>query len=281
MSRRVQKNILLIIDPQNDFHEGGSLAVPGATQDSRRIAQLIRSKRFDNIAVTLDSHQYVDIGHPMWWTNDEKEQPKDFSIITVEDIKKGRWYARLPENREWTSYYVKQLEVNKRFQHTIWPYHCIVGSHGHGVKESINEALQKWAMTNSQLVTFIWKGTNPKAEMYSAFKADVHVPGADETQLNTKVLDPLYLYDNIVVCGEASSHCIMNTVIDMVDYFDKLDSKRGKSEGHKIRLLYDCTSPVTGYEEHADKWFKQIEKDCKYVSVLTSSTLTMIDDLRS
>ena len=27
---------LLIIDPQVDFHEGGSLAVPGATADSER-----------------------------------------------------------------------------------------------------------------------------------------------------------------------------------------------------------------------------------------------------
>lgn len=32
---------LLIIDPQIDFHEGGSLGVPGATKDSERIAALL------------------------------------------------------------------------------------------------------------------------------------------------------------------------------------------------------------------------------------------------
>jgi len=32
---------LFIIDPQNDFHEGGSLAVEGATADSKRISDLI------------------------------------------------------------------------------------------------------------------------------------------------------------------------------------------------------------------------------------------------
>ena len=33
--------ILLIIDPQVDFHEGGTLAVTGATADSKRIAAMI------------------------------------------------------------------------------------------------------------------------------------------------------------------------------------------------------------------------------------------------
>ena len=30
---------LLIIDPQNDFHGGGSLQVPGADEDAQRIAE--------------------------------------------------------------------------------------------------------------------------------------------------------------------------------------------------------------------------------------------------
>ena len=34
--------ILLIIDPQVDFHEGGSLAISGATADSERITKMIR-----------------------------------------------------------------------------------------------------------------------------------------------------------------------------------------------------------------------------------------------
>lgn len=49
---------LLIVDPQRDFHEGGSLAVPGATEDAGRIAQLITShaESIDELIVTLDSH---------------------------------------------------------------------------------------------------------------------------------------------------------------------------------------------------------------------------------
>ena len=52
------KNILLIIDPQVDFHPGGSLAVQGANEDSARIASLISEniQDIDEIYVTLDSH---------------------------------------------------------------------------------------------------------------------------------------------------------------------------------------------------------------------------------
>ena len=52
------KVVLLLVDPQVDFHPGGSLAVAGADLDSDRIARLILSKKneIDEIVVTMDSH---------------------------------------------------------------------------------------------------------------------------------------------------------------------------------------------------------------------------------
>lgn len=50
---------LLIIDPQLDFHPpNGTLAVPGAEEDSARTARFIREHmdEIDEIYVTLDSH---------------------------------------------------------------------------------------------------------------------------------------------------------------------------------------------------------------------------------
>jgi len=279
MSGKGPKNLLLIIDPQVDFHEGGNLPVKGALADSARIAELIQTKKFHNIVVTLDTHQYVDIGHPMWWINEEKEHPTPFTIITTKDIEDGKWRAARQEDEKWSNSYVSKLEKNKRFQHTIWPYHCIVGTPGHGVTRVLNEALQDWVKANQQLVTYMWKGTNPKAEMYSAFKADVEVPGADETKLNKQVLDRLYRYDNIVVCGEASSHCVMNSVVDMVAYFDTKVGKHGNPP--QISLLSDCCSPVEGYAKQAEEWFKNIQQSCKYLNVVKSSNLSIIENLRS
>jgi nicotinamidase-related amidase len=50
--------VLLVIDPQIDFHPGGSLAVPGANEDSERIASLIveNLSNINEIYVTQDSH---------------------------------------------------------------------------------------------------------------------------------------------------------------------------------------------------------------------------------
>ena len=52
------KVILLIIDPQIDFHPGGSLGIVGANEDSERTAKLILThiNDIDEIYVTLDSH---------------------------------------------------------------------------------------------------------------------------------------------------------------------------------------------------------------------------------
>lgn len=57
------KVILLIIDPQVDFHPGGSLAVAGADEDSQRIADFIDSNidKIDEIYVTLDTHHASDL----------------------------------------------------------------------------------------------------------------------------------------------------------------------------------------------------------------------------
>jgi len=272
MARR--GNLLFIVDPQVDFHEGGSLAVPGAAKDSERIAGLIREMKFETIMVTLDTHQYVDIGHAIWWRNEEKEQPKPFSTITHEDMVKKKWMTARREDQDWSMNYLSKLEKNNRYQHTIWPYHCIIGTKGHGIVPSINEALEEWAKKNKQLVHFMWKGTNPKAEMYSAFKADVEVPGADETKLNKQVLDRIFRYQNIVLCGQAKSHCVMYSLIDMIDYFD---TKKGKKP--ELILLSDCTSPVTGFEKQTETGYDNLTERCKYLRVIKSEDLK-IDDLK-
>ena len=53
-----QKIALMIVDPQVDFHKGGSLAVEGADEDAERIAAFIdqHAHRIDEIYITLDSH---------------------------------------------------------------------------------------------------------------------------------------------------------------------------------------------------------------------------------
>jgi nicotinamidase-related amidase len=65
------KTILLIIDPQIDFHPGGSLGVPGADGDSARIAAFINDNldQIDEIYVSLDSHHRIHIVYGVYWQN--------------------------------------------------------------------------------------------------------------------------------------------------------------------------------------------------------------------
>ena len=54
---------LLIIDPQIDFHEGGSLGVPGATKDSERIAALLlkHANKIDRVVRPLTARTALDV----------------------------------------------------------------------------------------------------------------------------------------------------------------------------------------------------------------------------
>jgi len=59
-----------------------------------------------------------------------------------------------------------------------------------------------------------------------------------EVNLNTKLLDKLLEEDSkVYICGEAKSHCVKDSAMDMLKY---------KNGAHKqqIFLLKDCTSPV-------------------------------------
>jgi len=254
MAQQDASSVLIIIDPQKDFHEGGSLAVAGAKEDAKRIAGLITSKNWSNIVVTLDTHQLLDIGHPLYWVNDKGEHPKPISVISAEDVANGVWKASQPENQDWVVEYTTRLKKNGRYQATVWPPHCIIGSDGFSVEETINDALTEWASKNKKLVTYLFKGMNPHAEMYSCFKADVEVPQAPETKLNTAVLQEMNKFDRIFICGQASSHCVKFSTVDMVDYYSK-----NKVNLNKISLISDCMSPVTGFQKDSDEFLNDMK----------------------
>ena len=64
---------LLLVDIQNDFHPGGSLAIPTAHEDSKRVAQLIRENptKITRVVATMDSHLKLHIAKPGFWVSAE------------------------------------------------------------------------------------------------------------------------------------------------------------------------------------------------------------------
>ena len=261
---------LLVIDPQNDFcRPDGALSVPGADADMDRLAVLVRRlrDRLTDIHVTLDSHRTVDISHPLWFRDSSGASPTPFSSISAEDLRAGRWTTTMPSAWERTLAYLEALEKGGRYPHTIWPEHCLIGSEGHAVVPPLFEALQEWSQRFA-MVDFVTKGSNPWTEHFSAVQAEVPDPDDPSTQVNLRMVSTLEDADVVLLAGEASSHCLANTVRDIVARFGDPSTVR------KLHLLTDATSPVPGFESYADDFLRDMV-------ALGMNTLDTADAIRS
>ena len=247
---------LLIVDPQNDFHPGGSLQISAANDDAKRISALIKGNldRIEHIYVTLDSHQRYHIAHPLFWINARNEQPEVFTTITKKMVEDGTWKARRKEHQKWALSYVTKLAELGNFDLTIWPPHCLVGTSGHNVSPIIEAALSEWELEHAKSVSYTMKGRNSLTEHYSAIKAEVIVPGDEKhTGVNTALLEELKMHKSLLICGQASSHCVNFTVRDIAAHWDK-------AQYEKLTLLKDAMSPVAGFESASKKFLEDMEK---------------------
>jgi nicotinamidase/pyrazinamidase len=242
---------LLIIDPQNDFVDpNGALYVTRAEEDAQRLAHLINHSTVDAISVSLDSHHKIDISHPLWYFNADGKNPAPFTQINSEDLKNGTWkcadYAY-----ERTLEYVQSLENNQRYPHVIWPEHCLIGSQGYAIYPLIFEALQQWTATQRASIEFIRKGENIWTEHFSAIEAEVPDENDPHTQVNQELINRLAQADQVWVTGWARSHCVGNTVRDLVRY-------GGSELAKKLVLVNDTMSDVTGFEQFGKDFVKEV-----------------------
>ncbi|HTT13525.1 MAG TPA: cysteine hydrolase [Burkholderiaceae bacterium] len=242
---------LLVIDPQNDFCDGPSVAgapdpalpVAGGHQDMLRLSRFIEraSASLRAVHVTLDSHHPLHIAHPLWWIDRTGHPPAPFTVIRAEDVQTGKWRSRNPAWQGRSRAYVEALEAGGRYTLVVWPEHCLIGHWGHNVHPAVAHQLARWARDRLQTVDYIFKGSNPFTEHYSAVQAEVPDPSDPGTLLNARLLEALSAADSIIVAGEALSHCVANTVRDLA-------CNLGAVRTAKLTLLADCTSSVGGFE---------------------------------
>lgn len=188
-------------------HPGGSLEVPGANEDSDRIAKLImgsldertNTSTINSIFVTLDTHHKLHIAHSRSWRNGrvglvvkqdaegkpvtdaegkpvtykEGEHPSAYTTISHNDVKNGVWKPADHLDEKWCVEYTRSLEVSGKFQLQIWPEHCLIGTVGHSVVPCIANALRAWSKTTRKSVEYVKVGQNIRTEAYSVFKAEV------------------------------------------------------------------------------------------------------------
>lgn len=232
-------NAFLIIDAQFDFcHPDGALFVPGADADINRIAGLIRRfvHQIDHIVVTLDTHHVPDIAHPLFWHDANGQHPNPFTPISAADVDNGRWIPRFDADK--ARQYVRDLEADGQFQHFIWPEHCLIGSRGASLHDTLLAALRDWTQLRDLDYKAVQKGLYPLTEHFGIFRAQVPDPAVSDTQLNTALMADLNRFDAVYLMGEAKSHCVANSLKQLLDFAPALVPK--------LIVLTDCTSDVTG-----------------------------------
>lgn len=247
-------NTLLVIDPQNDFCDSsGALAVPGASEDCIRLADLIRrtSDRLQTIHVTLDTHHLFHIAHPIFWQNSSGAHPEPFTIITSQSISAGQWRATVPQYQNYAVDYVHTLEKTGKYNLCIWPPHCRMGTWGHQVYPVLQDALTEWErLVPGRIVDYTTKGSNVRTEHYSAIRAEVSDAADPGSRTNFALIERLKAADNIAIAGEALSHCVANTVRDLITCIP----------AEKLIVLTDVSSNVPGFEHLGSEFLEEVKK---------------------
>ena len=245
---------LLIIDPQFDFcnKEKGSLYVQGADQDMERLASMISrlENKFSKIHVSADHHCLFSIFFSGWWRNSLGHNPPPFTMISVEDVENKVWVPVVPLLYDRSLRYVKALKAGGKYSLVIWPVHCRALTEGATIDQKLMGAISEWE-NNANVLNVITKGSSPYTENYSVFRAEVEDSNDPTTHLNTELLETLTDADEIVIAGEALSHCVASSVYDLI-------FELGDNLAKKLVFLTDASSSVTGFEHLGEKFLKDM-----------------------
>lgn len=272
---------LIAIDVQNTFCiPGFELFVAGksgngAVEDNQRLCEFIyrNLNQITKISATLDTHLAMQIFHPVFLINEKGEHPAPLTLISYDDLQQGVWKFNpaIAENlgideeygQRHLEHYAAELRAQDKYDLTIWPYHVMLGSVGHALAPSVEEAIFFHTIARSSQVEFKIKGNNPLTEHYSALGPEVLVGHTGEriAHKSEHLIRKLMAFDIVIIAGQAKSHCVAWTIDDLMEGVGEYD----RNLINKIYLLEDCTSPVVvpgviDYSEHASQAFERFAR---------------------
>ncbi|MBP1692477.1 MAG: isochorismatase [Chloroflexi bacterium] len=264
------------IDIQNTFcipgyelYVGGRSGM-GAVEDNQRlVAFLYRNlANLTHIVATLDTHNAMQIFHPIFLIDEEGKHPAPLTLISYEDVLIGRWRFNpavadslgiTPDyGQQHLLHYAEELKARHKYDLTIWPYHVMVGSLGHALVSQFSEFIFFHTIARQHQDNYTIKGNNPLTEHYSAIGPEV-LDGPFGEKIASKSATFLHLlrdFNIVIIAGQAKSHCVAWTIADLLE--DINIHEPGLTQ--KVYLLEDCTSPVVApgivdYTDAADAAF--------------------------
>jgi nicotinamidase-related amidase len=252
---------LLLIDVQNTFCLPefelfvAGRSGRGAVEDAARIAKLLyrRLDRVTQVVATLDTHAAAQVFHPLFWLDEHGEHPAPHTVIRLEDVESGRFRANPAlapslgtradfDVAAWGRHYTRRLAEGGKYPLVVWPYHSMLGGIGHALVSAVEEAVFFHSIARQAPTRLEIKGRHPLTENYSVLRPEVSEDesGAPLVPANRDLVDHLLSFDEILVAGEARSHCVAWTVDDLLREIQARDPALAR----KVVLLDDCASPV-------------------------------------
>lgn len=286
---------LLLVDVQNTFclpefelYVGGRSG-KGAIEDNTRLCQFIYRNlhRLTHIIATMDTHVAMQIFHPIFWVDEKGEHPAPTTIISHQDIEQGIWKINptiVPNFPNWSLeklqayalHYARHLDSTGKYPLMVWPYHANLGSISHALVSSVEEALFFYSLARKSQVQYEIKGNNPLTEHYSVLRPEVTEDqnGSAIAQENRPLIEQLLSFDQLLIAGQAKSHCVAWTVDDLLTEIQQRDP----SLANKVYLLEDCTSPVVipngaDFTEQAAQEFTRFQNAGMHLVNSTASNL--------
>lgn len=261
-SKQNRERVLFLgIDVQQDFMDNGALGVPGAHGDVERMTRFIYENidKISNIAVSIDTHTPHQIFHPCWWIDENGNNPVPYTPITLADLDSGKWRAVI--NPRASRDYVEHLEKDGKKTLCIWAYHCIQGTTGCALENQFANMIYFHSVAKKSVVQRLVKGQDSLSEMYGVIKPEYDTKG----YVNIDFLNKLESYDKVIICGEAKSHCCMESIKQILEHYETRPEVT-----KKIFILEDCMSVIPGFEDATVQAFDEFKT--KYHVNLAKST---------
>ena len=260
-----ERVLLLCIDEQQDFMDNGALGVPGANDDIARLTKWIydNMEKISNIAVSIDTHQPHQIFHPCWWVDKDGNNPDPYTVITLADLDSGKWTPVI--NPRASRDYVTHLEQDAKKALCIWTYHCLQGTSGCALENQFSNMIYYQSVAKKAVIQRLVKGQDPMSEMYGIIKPEYNTKG----YINLDFLNKVEKYDKIVIAGEAKSHCVQESISQILDHFGA-----GSDTVKKIYILEDCMSNIPGFEDASDAAYEDF-KNKYHVNLVTTANFSL------
>ena len=208
-------------------------------------AELEESLAADNKTTTVIGSKADVCCELMEWLEMDANFDSDYAAVFVSDVSHYDIYPRQSCD------YVEHLEKDGKKTLCVWSYHCLQGTSGAAFENQFANMIYFHSVAKKAVTQRLVKGQDPLSEMYGIIKPEYDT----KNYINIDFLNKLENYDKIIIAGEAKSHCVLESIKQILEHY----ANRPEIT-QKIYILEDCMSSIPGFEDVTEQTFDDFKK---------------------